>query len=238
MAYYFAVETTHSSFEAVNIKKTRQFKELFQSEEGYECTLEEIDRYTAEYLDESRLAHDLHGDRVLAWCHRNHPLSIIYVNGLEVRKVPGNLLFAGSKKYIENPNLTIDYIVQKAEEGDSRFFRELSLVLPENNVTTYMTSVLATSLEDNQMIENMNLVDKLKSVLNRTKNEDLIYNIAKSLVQFCYLDGEGKLEFSDTIDYEKFHFTVSFISEYEANLAKEMNNGPKRVITKQNTLKH
>ena len=68
--------------------------------------------------------------------------------------------------------------------------------------------------------------------LNRKKEDELIDNIAKSLVQFCYLDGEGKLNFSDTIDYEKFHYTVSFISEYEQELTKEHSSELKKVRTK------
>lgn len=235
MAYYFAVETTVSSFEGLNIKKTEKFKQLFGEKEGYETTLEEIDKFTTEYYDEKRLSNELHGDKVLSDYYYNHSLSIIYVNGVEVRKVPGNILFSDSKKYIENPNLVIDYIVNKAKEEDSVFFRKLSLILPENNITTYMISVLATAIEDKQikkLKKEFSLLDKLKMLLNKRSDEELIQNIAKSLVQFCYLDGEGKLEFSDTIDYEKFHHTVSFISEYERNKSIEKTNGPKKVKRK------
>lgn len=240
MAYYLAVETTVSSFEGLNFKKSKKYQKLFGNQKGYESTLEEIDKFTTEYVDEQRLSNDLQNDSVLSSYYHNHPLSIIYVNGLEVRKVPGELLFLDSKKFIENPNLVIEYIINKAKEEDTLFFRKLSLILPENNVTTYMISVLATSFENKQIKgfkNKLSLLDKLKMFLNKKNDEELIQNIAKSLVQFCYLDNDGQLEFTETIDYEKFHHTVSFISEYERNLSKEKTDGPKRVKTKQNTRK-
>lgn len=232
MAYYFAVETTQSDFEALNIKKCETFKKLYKTESTYECTLEEIDRFTTEYLDEKQLANDLNADKILPNFRYNNPLSIIYVNGVETRKVQGNLLFRDSKKIIENPKLAIEYIRNKATEGDSRFFRNLSLVLPENNITTYMISVLATAIENKKVKQNEHMIDKLKMLLNKKSNDSLIENIARSLVEFCYLDGEGKLIFSDTIDYEKFHYTVSFISEYEKEYGKSKQENPIKTKTK------
>lgn len=240
MAYYLAVETTQSSFEAVNFKKTEKFKKLIGEQVGYESTLEEIDKFTTSYSNSQQLNYNLCSDKALAGCYEKHALSVIYVNGVEVRKVPGDLLFADSKKYIENPNLVIEYIVNKAKEEDSKFFRDLSLILPENCVTTYMITILATSIENKQYKDLKNkfsLLDKLKMLLNKKSDEDLVRNIAKSLVQFCYLDGEGQLEFTDTIDYEKFHHTLSFISEYERTLSKVKTNGPKKIKRKQNTRK-
>ena len=220
MAYYFAVETTQSAFEALNIKKSETFKKLYKTESTYECTLEEIDHFTTEYTNERQLANDLNGDKILPNFRYNNPLSIIYVNGGEIRKVQGNLLFKDSKELIENPKLTIEYIINKANEEDSKFFRNLSLILPENNITTYMVSVLATAIEDKKIKQNRHLIDKFKMLFNKRSNDDFIKNIAKSLVEFCYLDVEGKLVFSDNIDYEKFRYTVSFISEYEKEYRK------------------
>ena len=65
-------------------------------------------------------------------------------------------------------------------------------------------------------------------LFNKRTNADFIRNIARSLVEFCYLDGEGKLMFSDDIDYEKFRYTVSFISEYEREYVKVKTVGPKK----------
>ena len=235
MTYYFAVETTESTFEALNIKKSEAFKRLSGSNGVYECTLEEIDMFTSQYLNQSNLANHLICDKILPDFRYNNPLSVIYVNGGEIRKVQGNLLFKDSKKFIDNPNLAIEYIINKAKEQDSNFFRKLSLILPENCITTYMISVLATAIEDKTIKEKGHLIDKLKMLLNRKSNEDLIDNIAKSLVQFCYIDGDGKLIFADTIDYEKFHYTVSFISEYEKEYGKTKTEGPKKT-KKKNTL--
>ena len=47
MAYYFAVETTESAFEALNIKKSETFKKLADTKNTYECTLEEIEDFIA-----------------------------------------------------------------------------------------------------------------------------------------------------------------------------------------------
>ena len=232
MAYYFAVETTESAFEALNIKKSEKFKKLCDTKSTYECTLEEIDQFTTQYFDEKHLANDLNGDKILPNFRYNNPLAVIYVNGGEIRKLQGNLLFKDSKELIENPNLTIEYIINKAIEEDSVFFRKLSLILPENNINTYMISVLATAIEDKKIKHNAHLIDKFKMLFNKRSNDDFIKNIARSLVEFCYLDGEGKLIFSDTIDYEKFRYTVSFISEYEREYQKVKTEGPKKTKKK------
>lgn len=232
MAYYFAVETTESTFEALNIKKSEAFKKISETNSTYECTLEEIDRFTTQYINESLLANHLICDKILPNFRYNHPLSVIYVNGGEIRKVQGNLLFKDSKELIENPKLTIEYIINKAIEEDSIFFRKLSLILPENNITTYMISVLATAIEDKKIKQNAHLIDKFKMLFNKRSNDELIENVARSLVEFCYLDGEGKLIFEDTIDYEKFRYTVSFISEYEKEYGKVKTEGPKKTKKK------
>ena len=67
---------------------------------------------------------------------------------------------------------------------------------------------------------------------NKRSNDEFIKNIAKSLVQSCYLDKDGKIVFLDTIDYEKFRHTVSFISEYEKEYGKTNNEKINQIKTK------
>ena len=232
MAYYLAVETTQGAFEALSVRKSETFKKLTDSKNTFECTLEEIDQFTTQYINEKQLANDLNGENILPNFRYNNPLAVIYVNGGEIRKLQGNLLFKDSKKLIENPELAIEYIINKAKEEDSTFFRKLSLILPENSINTYMISVLATAIEDKKIKQNNHFLDKFKMLFNKRSNDDFIKNIAKSLVEFCYLDGEGKLEFSNAIDYEKFRYTVSFISEYEREYGKVKTEGPKKTKKK------
>lgn len=221
MAYYFAVETTESTFEGLNIKKTQSYKETVKSEEEtYECTLEEIDKFTTNFHNLSRLMHTIYSDGAITWSRYKYPLSVLYVDGLEVRKVKGNILLADSKKYIENPNLVLEYIINKIKEKDALFLRKLGLIQDENSIARYKISKLATALEEKIIYDEKTTIEKLKNPLQSKIEEKKIEEVALLLVYDCYINGEGELIFSGEIDYEKLHNTIAFISEYEKELEK------------------
>lgn len=222
MAYYFAVEITTSSYEATNIKKTRKFKNLFpEDDRPYECTLEEIDKFTTEYKSEESIRNGLYSEDAIPWAYYSRPLSIVHVDGIEVRIVNGNILFADSKKYIENPNLVIEYIINKVKERDTLFLRTLSDTQNENSIAMYKISKLATALEEKESYDKKSTIEKLKYPLETKVTDEIIEELALLLIHDCYLNGAGELIINDQIDYEKLHNIVAFISEYEKALEKK-----------------
>lgn len=228
MAYYLAVETSEKECVALNIKKSGYFGIKNHNEIKYECTLEEIISYTTKFENRERLMQCLLSEGIVREDDFEKPIWIVYASGIEVRKIRSDILYKDSRSFFENPHLVIEYIINKGEERDSLFFRKLSLTLPETSITTYMISKLATAMEHESIYNERSLKDKLKYPLKIRVDEKLIPNIAESLVQDCYIDGEGELLFSSTVDYEKLNAIISFINQYESTLTKEKENGPKK----------
>ena len=125
MAYYLAVERTPGSYEAINIKKTTKGKILFPKDDKYECTLEEIDKFTTEYENIKNLRYTLNTEHKIPWA--NSALSLVYVNGIEI-KISQDILFKSSKKHIENPDLVVAYLTHKFLNYDLDFVNEMLLI--------------------------------------------------------------------------------------------------------------
>ena len=190
MAYYIAVETQEKNYSALNIKKSGYFGLTNKPDQMvYECTLEEIDGYTTKFQNKDRLMWCLVSERILPAQQHNYSLAIVHTNGPEVRIVDENILYADSKKYLQNPNLVIEYIKNKIEENDVMFLRKLSSTLPETSVITYMIAVLATTMENNYIYGTKSFKEKLTSPRPVPLDETLISNIANALVYDCYING-------------------------------------------------
>lgn len=204
MAYYLAVERTPDSFEAINIKKTTKGKKMFAPNESYECSLEEIDRFTTEYETLMSLKYSLHSERKIPWA--NSSLALVCVQGIEL-KITQDILLRNSKKYLENPNLVIEYLINKFCSYDSDFTNQLSNNFPETT-------------ETRNVLEELKL-EITKCIINKSKLDiNNITDIANSLIYNAEL----------TIDYQKLHNIVAFISEYENSLNQE--KGYQRIKTK------
>lgn len=198
MAYYLAVERVPNSYEAINIKKTtkgrNKFKDILPT---YECTLEEIDKYTSEYDSLERMSHDLHGEKKVQWS--NCSLAIVSVNGIEIR-IKQNMLFSNSKKYLENPNLVAEYILNQYKDTNITFFKYLITVLSE---------------KEKNKVENL-ITELEKSIVSDILyDESIVLSVIKSLIYT--MDNQGNL-YEDKLNYEKLHDIVSFIATYEENL--------------------
>jgi hypothetical protein len=204
VAYYIAVETTIDEFEAINVKKTNTFKKVFPDDsKPYECSLDEIDKYTVEYNEQKNFSDDLYDSKLIPWSYYARNFAIICDNEQGARKVLGDILFSSSKKYIENPSLVTKYIMDKAQAKDVVFLKQLSSILEDTSMGTYLASRLA------------NFMDKKQEF-----SDAAIKKIAELLIQNYSLTDNGSLDFSVLVNYERFHNTVAFISEYENKLEK------------------
>lgn len=228
MAYYLAVETEvqKDKHEGINIRKALQFQKISTSDELFDCTLEEINRFTTLFYDEKRLRHELYSEKLLPKHHYYKDFVIVYINGSEKRQVQGKLLFADSRKYIEKPQLVIDYIVNRINENDISFFRQLETLISYDQTTTYLLSKVIQQIEQKLLFQDTN-----KYIVS----EKLANNTAHALIQDLSIDEEGTIKFSGNLNYEKFHSTVSFISDYENSLKQNKTSNYKKTKKNQNT---
>lgn len=215
MAYYLAVENKKDFFEAVNIKKTRIYKTMFESDERYECTLQEIDRYTTRFRQISQLQYELYSSGQVPYY--NNKLSIVDAENSKIISVTEKILFSNSKQYIDNPVLVIDYINHKFWDLDTNFFKELKETLPETDITK-------------GVLEKLILLMKEYTIENKSPVIDELTNTIKSLVY--NLDQDGKLTYPYELNYQKLRNIISFISDYEKILEKSRKAVPTRSKTK------
>ena len=225
MAYYLAVDRSEEDYEAVKIKKSGYFGLANSNiERVYECTLEEIDGYTSKFPDYGKLMHCLASEGLLSKEHANKPLGIIYTDGIEVRKVVGEILYSDMVDYLKFPELLVEYIKLKGASFDVLFFRALASSLPDDSMIKSLIAMLATSMEDVLVNSDKPLlariIDNPRTVFNE---EELLNNIANALVYETCIDKRGELTVLNNIDCEKFHATLSFVSQYERNLS--LNKG-------------
>ena len=82
MAYYFAVETEEKSYVAKKIRNSRYFGSEYSSINGsYECTLEEIDRFTSQYNRIETLSYELYSENKVQF-NVTEDNNTIYLTGL------------------------------------------------------------------------------------------------------------------------------------------------------------
>ena len=205
MAYYLAVEESKDSYKAINIKKKENDEGSTKKDPSiYECTLEEIDKFTSQYSDEQKLRDALYHDKIIQWCCYKSHLSIIYKNQDELRQIGGNLLYSDSRKYVEDYNLVIEYIVNKVRTKDTLFLDNLSEIVQENRLTAYFLTSIALRVNPND-----------------TKYDTIVRHFAQTLIQECYVGSDKKTTLYGKIKYETLHKIIAFISAYEKGLKNE-----------------
>ena len=213
MAYYFAVETEENSYVAKKIRNSRLFGSEHNSINGsYECTLEEIDRFTAEFKSEESLKRHLLSEEIISDSDFNKEIAIIFAEGIKIRKVDGNILYSDAKNMLENPNEVVIHIKNKAKEKDSTFFRELSKKLPDGTINKSLVCKVASLIELSLTDEN-----------NKYLDDNMIEEVAKILIYRTSTKDDGSIVCTDTINTENLHNILSFVREYENTLVKTEN---------------
>lgn len=213
MAYYLAVERNIDSYEALNIKNTRKARDIFSSkyDNNYACALEEIDKFTTQYDSLQALKYDLYSEHKISWF--TCPLAIVYSSEKELR-ITKDILLSSSIKYLENPNLVIEYLVNRFCNLDISFTKELANTLKDKSIIRAKIESITSSMEAG-ITYNMSL--ELNSIVHLAQS--LVYN----------LDKDGFIKESKTIDYEMLHNIIVFITNYEN---KEKEKTKNRIKTK------
>lgn len=122
VTYYFALERMPNSYEAINIKKTQLGRNLFLNN-NFECTLEEIDRYTTQYITLEQLIHELYCEKTIPWA--NSSIAIVCANGTKII-IEKDFLFKNSRTYLDNPSLVLEYLINELSACNIEFARELA----------------------------------------------------------------------------------------------------------------
>ena len=220
MAYYLAVETNPHEYTALKLKSSKPFGPLEENEDPYACGLEEIEGYTILFENHHTLTKRLASNGILQYRDLFKPLAIFYVNGIEVRKLKGDILYKESADYVYFPSLIYDYILEQGKNRNSHFFRKLSQTLDSSSITRYMATQLANIIEKEKQYEKSSLFNRLKSS-KPIVDDNLIENIANTLLYPFTLGDDGNLVYKNEVSREKLHEIAAFITEYEKTYPKE-----------------
>ena len=225
MAYYFAVETEENSFNAINVKRCRYyFNTTNNYTEPLACTLKEINDVTTTFANEEELKKMLLSVYSLKEEDYHKPLAIFYLDGMERRLVKGNILYEDSRNFLEEPNKVIEYIREICKNNDYTFFRKLSEMYPNDSICKSLICKIASILEGKTINENENI-----------SIESLVTEVTKILINNTEINQNGMITYKNTVNYEKLHVLVSFITDYELSLKNNLNNQKRKI--KENTSK-
>ena len=83
MAYYFAVETEENSYVAKNIRNSKYFGAEYRTNIPYECTLGEIDDFTATFKNETELKESLLKENIIDASDLDKNIAIIFTKGIK-----------------------------------------------------------------------------------------------------------------------------------------------------------
>lgn len=206
MAYYLAIETKFDkTYEAINIKKTEMGRQLFTND-TFECTLEEIDRFTTHYDSITQLGHNLHSENKIPW--RYCSLAIVYINGTEIR-INKNILYSKSNRYLQNPELIREYIINAYTQSNTDFFKKILLTIAEDNPIKYMIETAIKNIE-------------ISIIYNKIPSTMDILPLADELVYKT--DESGKQVIPHEYDYRKIHDILALITNYENELEEKKNS--------------
>ena len=211
MTYYLALERKPNSYEAIHIKNTPLGKNLFLNDKC-ECTLEEIDRYTTQYISLEQLTHELYCDRFIPWTQSS--VAMVCVNGTNIT-IQKDLLFKESRTYLDNPILVLEYLISELSLCNIEFAKELS-----------------------ERVENSKEKEQLQDLIKTmevNKEQDIPFEItelmylAESLVYTT--DNCRHIQEPRLYEYSKIHNIVLAIVNYENKLKKNKQSN-QRVRTK------
>lgn len=206
MAYYLAVERKPDSYEAINIKKTPLGRNLFLND-SFECTLEEIDCFTTQYINLEQLTHELYCDKFISW--QNSSVATVYVSNGEIITIERDMLFKASNKYLDNPYMALEYLINELSSCNIEFARELSkkIVNPkEREKLETLIKMMEEKLEKNIPLEMTELIHVAELLVYHTDDSEHI--------------NEPRL-----YEYSKIHNMALVIAKYENKL--KQNSQPK-----------
>ena len=229
MAYYFAVETKQNNYDAINIKRSREYSHnAYTYDNPFACTLKEIDKITTTFKNEEELRLALINCYSLNSKNFDKTFTIFYKEGKESRLIPNSILYENSRELLEEPSKIGEYIKKSYKENNLDFFKEL-LNQYDDSLITYQIKQIISTIEYNITAKNF----YVKQVIC----EEDLDSCIKFLMYNYTTDKDGLIRFSKTPNYKKLHNLVALISNYELTLNKDKTSNKKRVKIKENTSK-
>lgn len=217
MAYYLTVDKGRvngkEEYEKINITKANCFTRLSKTFKGEGCSLQEIDVFTTQFIDETELREYLVSNGFLSSNFKNRKLSVRIKNKQELKKVLYDFLYQKDLEYLLDIDKLINMIKDRLwVEKDFRFIRQFA-----NNYMTYRECNATAADIRFAAIDSINIGKISDYFHQRDENgDDLITRMIKLLVYEHFEKSDGKIVYYyDRIKYRNLHSIIAFINNYD-----------------------
>lgn len=230
MAYYFMVEEKRGDYKPIEIDKTSVYsisKKQYVKKGAY--GLKEIDLFTTLFKDELELRLTLINDGLLRPELSNKPLSIRFYNKNSYSKVRHDFLYEKDLKYIQNPKLVWQFVMNRFNKEDYVFIEKLSSYFSHH----YECANTATEVMHGALHSIHN--GKKHEILNRTDlNGDLLISrLIKLIIYKSYTDYSGYTIYKDEVNHRNLHALIAFINNYYKDEPPKLEKPKIKVKTKE-----
>jgi len=211
MAYYFMVQPKIGTYEPIEIKNSIYFEvEKRQYVKPCAYSLSEIDSFTTRFNDEIELRDTLLSEGLLDPELGEKSLSIRFFNKNNYKKVRYDFLYQKDLKYIQNPELVIEFVMNKFHENDFLFIQKLAANFSNYhecaNTATEVMHGAAHSLYNGKRHEMLDRFDL---------NGDLLTARLVKLIIYKYTtDFNGYTRYKEEVNYRNLHTIIAFINNY------------------------
>lgn len=229
MAYYFMVETKKGQYEPIEINKSKYFKgEKKQYVKPYAYGLNEVDAYTTCFIDKDDLRATLLEEGLLNPEYQNKALSIRFYNKNQYNKVRHDFLFYEDLKYIKNPDLIVDFVMEKYDKNDFLFLKKLAANFSRHhecaNTATEVMHAAEHSLYNNKRHEILEIFDLNGNLL--------VTRLIKLLIYKHTTDYSGYIRYKDEVNYKNLHDVIAYINNYFRDKTEKETKPKTKIKTK------
>lgn len=222
MAYYLTVEKGRvngkEEYEKINITKANCFTRLSKTFKGEGCSLDEIDMFTTQFIDETELREYLFSNGLLSSKFKDRKLSVRIKNKQELKKVLYDFLYQKDLEYL----LDIDKLIHKIKdklwvEKDFRFIRQFA-----NHYISYRECNSTAADIRFAAIDSINSGDVSYYFHQRDENgDDIITRMIQLLIYENFEKSNGKVVYYyNRIKYRNLHSIIAFINNYDKKYNK------------------
>lgn len=218
MAYYFMVESKKGKQVPIEISNSKYFQdEIRKYKKTFAYSLQEIDRFTTMFDNETELRERLFEEGTLPFHLIDKQLSIRCLNKNEYSKVPYDFLYQNDIEYIMEPERLIEKIMRSFYEGDLLLIKKITSRFSEEHrcktTAAEVRQITETSIRENRLSRHFDELDE--------NNDKLLPRLLKLIILESFDNKQGKVVYKDTVNYRNLHILIALVNYHEKKKNKQ-----------------